>query len=409
MKLHELQEKRASLVNEMRALVETAERESRDLAEGEQARFGALKGEAAALETRIGRAATVAEMERLADAQPINGERNGSLGDLSRYSVARAIRCASYGKLDGLEGELHAELSRGREMRGNVMIPASVLLGETRSQTAADSTKGGYLVGTNIAATADRFRPALKVESMGATILRNLTGDLELPNLAASGSAFWIGEDQNTTRSDAEFEKVAMSPRTISGEYQLSRRLMIQSNESIENLLRKDLGFLLAQGLDAAAINGAGTPTEPVGVLNSGIEKVATADALTDTIADLIAALQLDDVNGSRAFLTNPTVMAIARKIKNGNGDPVPFTSTFHNERVEVTTQVPTNIGAGSNKSALLCGLWSELTVGYWSGVDILANVFHPDVASKGGMLLHAFLDCDVGVRHPVAFAYAEI
>ena len=52
---------------------------------------------------------------------------------------------------------------------------------------------------------------------------------------------------------------------------------------------------------------------------------------------------------------------------------------------------------------------WSELVIGYWSAVDILANPYHSDVASKGGVLLHAFLDADVAVRHPEAFAYAEI
>ncbi|MNY77940.1 hypothetical protein D3C86_2180050 [compost metagenome] len=70
---------------------------------------------------------------------------------------------------------------------------------------------------------------------------------------------------------------------------------------------------------------------------------------------------------------------------------------------------MPANIGTGSDKSALIYGLWSELVVGYWSAVDILINPYHPDVASNGGALLHAFLDADVAVRHPEAFRYAEI
>jgi hypothetical protein len=49
------------------------------------------------------------------------------------------------------------------------------------------------------------------------------------------------------------------------------------------------------------------------------------------------------------------------------------------------------------------------LVIGYWSGVDILLNPYHSDVASKGGALLHAFLDADVAVRHIEAFAYSEI
>ena len=87
----------------------------------------------------------------------------------------------------------------------------------------------------------------------------------------------------------------------------------------------------------------------------------------------------------------------------------IPQAEIFHQVPAQFTNQVPDNIGAGSDKSALLYGLWSELVIGYWSGVDILLNPYHADVASKGGALLHAFLDADVAVRHVKAFAYAEI
>ncbi|MFP3345020.1 hypothetical protein R0J87_21310, partial [Halomonas sp. SIMBA_159] len=60
-------------------------------------------------------------------------------------------------------------------------------------------------------------------------------------------------------------------------------------------------------------------------------------------------------------------------------------------------------------KNALIYGEWASLYVGYWSGVDLMMNPFHSDVASKGGAILHAFLDADVVVRHAEGFRYAEI
>ena len=47
------------------------------------------------------------------------------------------------------------------------------------------------------------------------------------------------------------------------------------------------------------------------------------------------------------------------------------------------------------------------MIIGYWSSVDILVNPYHKDVASKGGVLLHAFLDADVAVRHIESFVAA--
>ncbi|MBX9706813.1 MAG: phage major capsid protein [Caulobacteraceae bacterium] len=400
-----LREKRASKTDALRAIQARAQTENRDaLTDAEQSAFDSGKAEIEALDRQIRNAEFLAEAERREGGEPV-GEPGSP--DLSRYSIARAMRCGMTGTFDGLEGELHAELSRGRETRG-VMIPTTVLLGEARSQTAGTGSAGGFTVQTNVAPLADRFRPALRVEAMGATVLRNLSGIMDLPNLASSGTAAWVAENGNATRSAVTFAKVPMAPKTVTGEYRLSRRLILQSNEAIEDLMRRDLGLILAQALDAAAIKGGAT-NQPVGILaNSGVEEVTAATDLTDTAADLIAALELDDVMGTAAFLTNPTVVNAARKIKDGEGHNISLAETFHGQRLEVTTQVPNN-GGDPVKQNLIYGLWSELVVGYWSAVDILVNPYHADVASNGGALIHAFLDADVAVRHVEAFRYAEV
>jgi HK97 family phage major capsid protein len=409
-KLHELRETRAAKVAEMAKLVADAETAGRDLQEAEAKRFGDLKGEVRALDERIGRAEAVAEMERTADAEPVGGREMQR--ELRSYSLAAAIGGAMSGRLTGREAEIHAELSKGREQRSgagiHLAVPTEILLGEARSQTVGTATAGGHLVATQVAAVADRFRPALRAEAMGATVLRNLTGFLDLPNLVSSGTASWVAENGNATRTAVAFDKVTMGPKTVAGEYRMSRRLMLQSSQSIEDILRRDLGYILAQALDRAAIKGGGS-NEPDGIL-----EVVTASATAETdlaliAADLMSELELDDVTGTRAFLTNPVVMKTARKTLDGEGHIIPMSEIFHGERVEHTTQVPTNLGVGTDKTALIYGMWSELVIGYWSGVDILVNPYHSDVASNGGALLHAFLDADVAVRHEEAFTWAEI
>lgn len=402
-----LQEQRATKVDALKAITTRADNENRDLTPDETSAFDAGRADVERLDRDIRNSQFLAEAERRGPGDPVNDNLHGA--DLSRYSAARAIRGAMTGRLDGIEGEMHTELSRGRETRG-VMIPASILLGEARAQTVGTAANGGNLVATQLGAMADRInRPALKVEAMGATVLRNLTGFLDLPNLAGSGSTSWVAEDGAATRSTATFAKVSMGPKTVTGEYQMSRRLILQSNEAIEDLLRRDLGFLLAQALDGAAINGGGS-NQPVGILaNEDVDTVTAATAFSDTTADLIAALELDDVNGTAGFLTHPSVMNTCRKTKDGQGHVIPLAELFHGVRHEATTQVPTNLGVGTNKTALIYGLWSELVIGYWSAVDVLVNPYHADVASKGGALIHAFLDADVAVRQVEAFRYTEL
>jgi HK97 family phage major capsid protein len=413
MKLPDLREQRAAKVAEMRGIVESAEREGRDLGDGERARFDTLKGELATLEQRIVRAETLAELERLADAEPAGGAEMAR--ELRNYSLARALTGALAGRLDGLEAACHQELSRGREVRG-VMVPTKILLGgETRAQEVATDPKGGYLVPTVIQSVADRFRPALMVEAMGCLVLRDLVGDIELPALASSGTAQWIEpESSAVTTTDAAFEKVALFPRTVAGQYELSRRLLINATAA-EPLLRRDLGQILATAIDAAAINGS---FRPLGILNtSNVTKATTetmgSPAVTDfaaTAANLIYDLDAADVpRTSRGFLTSPKVAQACRKSKDADSHTIPLAELFHNERVEVSSNVPDTIGSGANKSALLYGEWPELVLAYWSGVDLLANPYHSSVASRGALLLHAFVDVDVAVRRAAAFAFAEI
>ena len=408
MNIREIKEARAAKITEMRQINTTATTATRDLTADERQRFDALDGEVRKLNTRLADAERLAEYERLEErAEPVT-EDTFRRGDLSGYSLAKALVESRAGTLTGLEAEAHQELAKDRaEVRG-VMVPTDVILGgETRALLSSGSA--GNLVATDLAAMTDRRRPALKVEAMGATILRGLSGNIDLPRLSASGSAGWVAENTTANRTDATFSKKSMGPKTVTSEYEISRRMLLQSNQALEPILRADLGYLLAQALDSAAIRGGGT-NEPTGILaDANVLSVTGGAFSSDIAADLIAALETDDVTGTAAFLTNPAVMNAARKVKDNDGRVIPLAELFHAQRVEASTQVPGDIGDGSDKDALIFGEWASLYVGYWSGVDLLMNPYHTDVASKGGALLHAFLDADVVVRHPEAFRYAEI
>lgn len=407
MKIKDLKETRSGKIAEMRSISDKAATENRDLSGEERKRFDALDIEVTGLSARLTDAEKLAEFERLearGDTVSCNGaERRG----LENYSLSKAVSESRHGALTGLEAEWHQELSKDRaEVRG-VMIPTQIILGgERRALTTAGTA--GNMVSTDLAAMTDRRRPALMIERMGASVLRNLTGNLDLPRLIGSGSAGWVAEHTDATGSDATFGKTSMAPKTVAAEYEVSRRMLLQST-SLEAILRADLGYLLAQKIDSAAIRGGGT-NEPTGILADEDVDSVTGGAFDSNItADLIAALQTDNVTGTTGFLTNPAVMNAARKKKDGDGRVIPLAELFHGERAESSTQVPGNLGAETDKNALIYGEWASLYIGYWSGVDILFNQFHSDVASKGGAIIHAFLDADVVVRHPEGFRYAEI
>ncbi len=415
MNLQNLKEKRASKITEMRAINEKAMNAERDLDDSERKEFDVLDAETRSINEQIDRAEKLASFERMeASSEPVSEIRTRDLTE--GFSVAKAVSESLEGRLTGREAEYAQERQKTGEARsGNgiiVSIPTEAILGgESRAlkTTTPGAGPGSNLVATDLAAMTDRRRAALKIEQMGAVVLRNLTGNLDLPRLKESGSAGWVAEHTDSTRSDAKFSKNSMGPKTATAEYEVSRRMLVQSNTALETVLRSDLAFLLSQALDSAALKGGGT-NEPTGILaDSNVQSVTGGAFSSDITADLIAALETDNVTGTTGFLTNPAVMNAARKTKDNDERIIPISELFHGERVESSTQVPADIGTGTDKNALIFGEWASLYLGYWSGIDLLVNPYHSDVASKGGVLLHAFLDCDVLVRHPEGFRYAEL
>ena len=63
--------------------------------------------------------------------------------------------------------------------------------------------------------------------------------------------------------------------------------------------------------------------------------------------------------------------------------------------------------GDTATTSVVIFGAWSQLLVGYWSGVDILVNPYESTAYMRGRVLMRVMRDVDVAVRHGESFAYA--
>jgi HK97 family phage major capsid protein len=378
---------------------------------------GPLQAEVDAIRTQLEARQKLDAYERAAEAVPANDAEARDLAGLTRrYEIGTALADHLDGReLRGAAREWNQANPAKRP--GALSAPTALfgLGGETRALTTAAPVggPGGNLIATQQGPMIDRLRPSLAVQLMGATVLSGLTGPLDIPRHKASGTAHWVPEHGNTTRSDAQFDKVAMGAKTVSAEYEISRRMLLQAAQ-LNSLLQNDLSLLLAQALDLAAIAGTGTD-QPTGILNTaGIFTHAGATngkALDlDLAPDLIGALDAANAMGPRAFLTNAKVRKAAMKLKDTTGQPFGVPTVFGAEPVTFSNQVPGNLtkGTGTNLSAVIYAAWSDLILAYWSQVDILPNPYHADVASKGGVLMHAFLDADVAVRHPESFAVAK-
>ncbi len=419
MNLQSIREQRAGLVAKARGILAKAATEKRALTADEQSGFDAIKTDITNLDAAEQRAAFLVEAERRMSGTPAHGVEP----DFERACREFSLRAAIAAQLPnstvdaGREREVGQELARrsGRTFEG-VAVPMAVF--EQRVQTTAAPAGGP---GSNIISTdlrgdqyIDRLRNALRVRQLGATVLSGLVGNVDIPRLKASATSGWVAENAALSASDAQFDKVSMSPKHVGALAEYSRNMLLQSSPDIESLLRADFAQILAEAIDLAAIKGGGS-NEPTGILGTaGIGSVAigtNGGPITwASVIDLIAECDTDNVTGS-GFLTNSKVVKSARKTSRVSGQDAMIMEapgTLAGYPIAVSNLVPSNLTKGTSSgvcSALIFGQWSDLLLGYWSELDVLVNPYESTAYSKGNVQIRAMATMDVDVRHPESFA----
>jgi len=337
-----------------------------------------------------------------------------------QYSFVKAVRGLVNGSgLQGLEREVSEEIAKrqGREARG-FYAPDS-FWGGRRDLTVGTASAGGNLVGTDHMGDqfVDALRSRLVFNELGARFMTGLKGDVAIPKLATGVSAGFVAENGATSEVNATFSQITMSPKSLGAFTDISRLLMIQSDPSVEQIIRDDLLNAIAQKIEDVAIEGGGS-NEPTGIIGTaGIGSVAIGTdggALTwDTITDLVKEVEIDNaaINGnSLAYLTNPKVKShMASTPKVASTDSVmlmdaPWNSVYGYD-VAVTNNVPSDLTKGTltTASALIYGDFSQLLFGFHSVADVLVDPY--TAGSTGAVRIRVMQEMDLAVRHAQSFA----
>ena len=352
-------------------------------------------------------------------AQPVD-QPDISTKEQRDFSLVRAIRAAANGDWSdaGYEREVSSEIARsvGREAKG-FYVPSQGW--GQRNIIAGTNADGGFMKGTDhmgsefIAA----LRGRLEVAGLGARIMTGLQGDVAIPKISAGGTAGFVGEGSAVSEVNQTFAQVSLSPKTLGTMTDISRKLAYQSDPSAEAIIRDDLMGAVAAKIEDVCIEGDGS-NEPTGVTKtSGIGSVAigtNGGAPTwASVTALVKEVEQDNaaLTDNQGFLTNPKVKhKLGGTAKVSSSDSVMILddpwNTLYGYPVRFTTHVPSDLTKGSTSgscSAMIFGDWSNLVIGFWSGMDVLVDPYTGGAAGNIRILVHQ--DLDVGVRHAQSFA----
>jgi len=292
-----------------------------------------------------------------------------------------------------------------------------------RTLTASGGVSSGGAVVQSTVAAADYIPPNYNQPMCvraGARVLPGLQGNVLLPKMSAGKSGTWVNpENTAVTEADPTFAQVSLSPHQVGAVCDISRQLLLQSNPAAAELARADIAVALALAIDEGALTGSGSSGQPTGIFNQSGLGVAAVGAnggawtwtlATSNLQNVAAANRLIE-DGSLGWMMSASAWGHAlRTNRVTNGFPeflIDSKKPFElvNYPVHVTQQIPINLtkGTGTNLTAAIFGLWSDLLIGEWGLLDILVDPF--TFSNTGAIRIRAFQTVDVGVRYGAAFS----
>ena len=296
-----------------------------------------------------------------------------------------------------------------------------------RTHSVGTAGLGGNLVGTDHLGGSfiEVLYNSMMVRNLGARVLSGLVGNVQIPRRTAGGSTRWTAElvaavtGGDLDIGDSTFDQVTLAPHDLTSTSLMSRRLILQSDPSIEALVRSDLAVAIALAVDSAAINGdsATDANQPDGILNiAGVNETSFgapdggaltyANAIT-MIADVMRSNALNGGVGG-AWLMNATGWERGMTVERATGTAkfVIDEGQFAGRPFAVSEQVPGNLvegASGATLSGLIFAAWSQMLIGEWGVLEMQIDPY--TAVAAGAVRVNAFFTTDIALRHEDAFS----
>jgi HK97 family phage major capsid protein len=292
------------------------------------------------------------------DGAPAEVKQNRAFG--SRFAgVVRAL-AASKGVI--------SEAIRYAEAAGDAEV--------AKALGTSSSSAGGYLVPSPIASEViPALQAATIVRRMGAVPVPLPNGIVNIPKIATAGAATWIGENANVGKTEPVFGNVQLSKKKLAALIPISNDLIRYSAPSVDSLIVNDTVRAIAAAEDSAYIRGAAAGNNPVGVKNLMHASMAVAMTATPDVAKVtsdlnkaVARVVAANVNLVKpGWMMSPRTFFYLKALRDSTGAkafPELGDGMLLGYPVGMTTQIPDNLGGGTNESEVYFANFSDLLIG---------------------------------------------
>ena len=328
--------------------------------------------------------------------------------EVQRFSFIRALNHLANPGDNQARRAAEFEIEVGRESAkkydrssNGIVVPNEVL---RRDLTVGTATAGGNLVDDVLLSGSfiEILRNRLALAQAGMTTLSGINGNISIPKQTGAAQAYWVGEGSSPTESQQTIEQVNLSPKTCGAFTDFSRKLLLQSDISVEQMVRDDLARVLALELDRVGLNGSGSSNQPLGIINTtgiGTQSLTSFGTFAEYIGMETDVAVANADAGALRYIINASARGALKGTEKASN-----TAQFVYENDEINGYPVTVSNQLSNNDALF-GDFSQLIMAMWSGLDLTVDPYAG--ATAGTVRIIALQDVDFAVKQPGAFCFA--
>ena len=296
-----------------------------------------------------------------------------------------------------------------------------------KTLTASVPADGGFTV--PIAFSPDYIKALYAntiLEKLGVRKVPMPNGNLSIPKMTAKASAYWIGEAEKITSSQAQFGEVNLKAKKLASLTPISNDLLRYNAVGIDGWIADDLMRNAKVELDDAFLNGTGTAHTPLGLKNvPGVQTWTPASGTAlglKTPNGMLAKLKQANIPMENVkWLLNPMGEAWLEDLAFSSG-PFAFPSLDEGKLKGYEVIESATVGYNESGSPITADFW----VGDWSqflwgvGYDISVEMSREGTFADGNgnqisafqndlTLVRLITEHDFGVKHPEAFVKASL
>ncbi len=238
-------------------------------------------------------------------------------------------------------------------------------------------------------------------------------GTVSVPVLDDGVLGTWRAEGSTVGEETPTFRRVTLRARTCAVKVRISNELLEDAGPQALQTIEDDIAKALALRIDYAALRGAGTDHEPLGLrFTNGV----TITPITsgggpvtdfDFISDAMTAVETANATPTGLLWHPRTAGQVRKLVESTTGQPLKAPAAVEQLAKHPTTQIPVDladVGTSDEQTEVYVGDWRHLLVGVRPGLGVRLLVSpHTDLDTLETSIV-AWVRADIAVVHPDAF-----